>query len=135
MSIVFGVTAMVPAESSSPTFNEDVLPILQKNCQSCHRPGQIAPMPFLSYDSTRPWAKAIKAAVVVRKMPPWPAYSQVGHFTNDRSLKQSDIDTLVKWANSGAPSRLPWITFPMPGYHPKSGRGSIAVTLRSYFRD
>src|SRR5579864_8153793 len=51
------------------TFSKDVLPILQKNCQTCHRPGQIAPMSFLAYQSTRPWAKAMKAAVAARKMP------------------------------------------------------------------
>ena len=53
------------------TFQKDVLPILQGNCQSCHRPGQVAPMSFLTYKDVRPWAKSIKAAVAVRKMPPW----------------------------------------------------------------
>src|SRR3989441_4667857 len=84
------------------TFNRDVLPILQAKCQSCHRPGQIAPMSFLTYQSTRPWAKAMKAAVLSRKMPPWFADPGYGHFANDRSLKQSDIDTLVKWVDGGA---------------------------------
>jgi hypothetical protein len=91
------------ADTAAPvTFNKDVLPILQKNCQSCHRPGQIAPMSFLSYESTRPWAKAMKVAVATRKMPPWFADPQYGHFANDRSLKQSDIETISKWADSGA---------------------------------
>ena len=49
------------------SFNKDVLPILQRNCQVCHRPGEAAPMSFLTYESTRPWAKAIKQAVVTRK--------------------------------------------------------------------
>ena len=78
------------------TFNKDVLPILQKNCQSCHRPGQIAPMSFLTYKDVRPWAKAMKAAVVSRKMPPWFADPQFSHFANDRSLKPSDIETISK---------------------------------------
>ncbi len=99
---VLAMAVVAPAESSSVTFAKDVLPILQKNCQSCHRPGQIAPMSLLSYQEARPWAKAIKAAVATRKMPPWSADPNYGHFTNDRSLKQSDIDTLVKWADSGA---------------------------------
>jgi hypothetical protein len=76
--------------SSSPsqvTFHKDVLPILQKDCQSCHRPGQIAPMAFLTYENVRPWAKAIKAAVVTRKMPPWFADPKYGHFSNDCALK------------------------------------------------
>jgi len=89
------------------TFHKDVLPILQKNCQSCHRPGQIAPMSFLSYESTRPWAKAMKAAVVTRKMPPWFADPQFGHFLNDRSLKQSEIDVISQWADAGAPAGDP----------------------------
>jgi hypothetical protein len=87
---------------STVTFSKDVLPILQKNCQSCHRPGQVAPMALISYKDTRPWAKAIKTAVVTRKMPPWFADSKYGHFTNDRSLKQSEIDTLAKWVDTGA---------------------------------
>src|SRR5215831_6029141 len=83
------------------TFNKQVLPILQKNCQSCHRPGNIAPMSFLTYESTRPWAKAMKAAVAMRKMPPWFADPQYGHFANDPSLKPSDIEVISKWANNG----------------------------------
>lgn len=59
-------------------------------------------MSFLNYESTRPWAKAMKAAVVTKKMPPWNADPQFGHFTNDRSLKQADIETIAKWADSGA---------------------------------
>ena len=79
--------------STSVTFTKDVLPILQANCQSCHRPGQVAPMSFLSYKEVRPWAKAIKTAVALRKMPPWFADPRYGQFSNDRSLKQSEIDT------------------------------------------
>jgi hypothetical protein len=86
----------------SVTFHKDVLPILQKNCQGCHRPGQIAPMSFLTYENVRPWAKAMKAAVASRKMPPWFADPKYGHFANDRALKQSEIDTIVAWADGGA---------------------------------
>ncbi len=101
------VGAAMAAEISYPpvtpvTFNKDVLPILQKNCQSCHRPGQIAPMSLLTYQSARPWAKAMKSAVVQRMMPPWFADAQYGHFTNDRSLKPEDIDTIARWVDSGA---------------------------------
>jgi hypothetical protein len=101
--VVFGQTA----PSASPTFSKDVLPILQKNCQSCHRPGQVAPMSFVDYESVRPWAKAMKLAVVTRKMPPWFADPQVGHFANDRALNQSDIETIAKWAEGGAPEGNP----------------------------
>ena len=84
------------------TFNKHVLPILQKNCQTCHRPGEIAPMSFLTYRDVRPWAKAIKAAVVKRQMPPWFADPAYGHFANDKRLTGAEIVTLSAWAVSGA---------------------------------
>lgn len=100
--LVMCVEASAAGPAGAVTFNKDVLPILQRNCQTCHRPGNIAPMSFLSYETTRPWAKAMKAAVVTRKMPPWFADPQYGHFSNDRSLKQEEIDTIVQWVDNGA---------------------------------
>ena len=101
------VIASMPAESqqgaqASVTFNKHVLPILQKNCQTCHRPGEIAPMSFLTYKDARPWARAIKNAVVNRQMPPWFADPGYGHFANDRRLSDAEIQTLSKWADDGA---------------------------------
>lgn len=100
--IAAAAIAAEAAPPSSATFNKDVLPILQDKCQTCHRPGQVAPMSLLTYQDARPWAKAIKAAVETRKMPPWNADPSYGHFLNDRSLNQSQIETLVAWADSGA---------------------------------
>ncbi len=71
-SLLLSALIASSAWAGQVTFNKDVLPILQKNCrQSCHRPGEIGPMPLLTYDGVRPWAKAIKAAALTRKMPPW----------------------------------------------------------------
>jgi hypothetical protein len=92
----------IAGAASPPVFYKDVLPILQNRCQECHRPGEIAPMPFLSYADTRPWAKAIREAVLTRKMPPWFADPQYGHFANDRSLSKQEIDTLQHWVDAGA---------------------------------
>src|ERR1051326_13361 len=102
---VVAVLLMLSGEVSAAggvTFNKDVLPILQRNCQSCHRPGNIAPMSLLTYESARPWAKAMKAAVMSRRMPPWFADPQYGHFSNDQSMKQQDIDAIVQWVDGGA---------------------------------
>ncbi|MGA2214414.1 MAG: cytochrome c, partial [Bryobacteraceae bacterium] len=90
--------------SAPVSFYKDVLPVLQKNCQTCHRPGEIAPASFLSYESTRPWAKAIKTAVLTKKMPPWFADPHFGKFANDRRLSEADIRTLVAWVDAGAPA-------------------------------
>jgi hypothetical protein len=120
--LAMGAACLAADQSSSVTFTKDVLPVLQKNCQSCHRPGQVAPMSLLSYQEARPWAKAIKTAVATRKMPPWFADPNYGHFINDRSLKQSDIDKLVKWADSGAVEGNPKDA-PPPVAWPKGGWG------------
>ena len=95
-------SAAAMAAGNSVTFNKDVLPILENNCQQCHRPGEIAPMSLLTYTDARPWAKAIKAAVVSQKMPPWFADPQFGHFMDDRRLSDADLHTLIAWVDGGA---------------------------------
>ena len=84
------------------TFNKDVAPLLAKHCVTCHRPGEPAPMTLLSYKDARPWAKAMRNAVLARKMPPWFADPAHGKFTNDRRLSQEEIDTIAGWADSGS---------------------------------
>jgi hypothetical protein len=115
LALVGSTAALAATGGSVPTFNKDVLPILQKNCQGCHRPGEVAPMSLLTYKDARPWAKAMKVAVATKKMPPW--FAEYGHFANDRTLSAADVDTLVNWANNGAPEgdakdAPPPLTFP-----------------------
>src|SRR5579862_5521216 len=101
-SLLVGIAANAAPSTPSITFNKDVLPMLQRECQSCHRPGEVAPMSFLSYKETRPWASAIKSAVLTNKMPPWFADPSVGHFSNERKLTDQERVTLVAWVESGA---------------------------------
>src|SRR5271156_5442046 len=84
--LAFAALAAAAPVPSQPTYYKDVLPVLEKNCQGCHRPGEAGPMSFMTYESTRPWAKAIKSAVASKKMPPWFADPHHGKFANDRSL-------------------------------------------------
>jgi len=101
-----GIVAATPSAQSTkaaPTFNQDIAPILFRSCAECHRPNQIAPMSFLSYQDVRPWAKTIKTKVVAREMPPWFADPHYGKFKNDRSLSQQEIDKISAWADAGAP--------------------------------
>jgi hypothetical protein len=90
-----------------PTFYKDVLPILQNNCQTCHRAGEVAPMSLITYEETRPWVMAIKLAVTTKKMPPWYADPQYGHFSNERKLSPQEIKTIIAWADTGAPAGDP----------------------------
>src|ERR671922_1158346 len=59
------------ARHPAVTFAKDVAPILQRSCQNCHRPGQMAPMSLLTYQDVRPWVRSIKQRVTERSMPPW----------------------------------------------------------------
>jgi hypothetical protein len=96
--------ALDKAATKDATFNKDVLPILQKNCQVCHRPGEVAPMSLLTYQDARPWAKAIKTATLSGKMPPWTVEAEYDHhFSNAQRLTQIEIDALAAWADNGAP--------------------------------
>ena len=98
-----------PAAAQQPaapvTFTKDIAPIFQKACESCHRKDSIGPMSLVTYEEARPWARSIKARVAARQMPPWHIDKNVGiqHFQNDRSLSDTQISTIVKWVDAGAP--------------------------------
>ncbi len=103
-----GVTAISPTgEKQQPSFYKDILPILQDHCQSCHRPGEVAPMPLVTYEETRPWAPAIAKAVQTRMMPPWFADPRVGYFSNDPSLSESQIAIMLAWVRADSPAGNP----------------------------
>ncbi|HWE53659.1 MAG TPA: hypothetical protein VG273_27970 [Bryobacteraceae bacterium] len=100
--------AQKPAPSN-PTFSKDVAPIFEKSCQSCHHGGTSAPMPLLTYQDARPWAKSIKEKVARRDMPPWHLDKTVGirKYKNDISLSNDQIATIVRWVDAGAPEGNP----------------------------
>jgi peroxiredoxin len=87
----------------SITFTKHVAPILQNRCQECHRPGQIGPMPLLTYNEVVPWADTIREVIEERRMPPWHADPQFGKFANDRSLSADERETLLAWLDLGTP--------------------------------
>jgi mono/diheme cytochrome c family protein len=107
-AVLLSLPATAAAQSAPPpTFTKDVAPILQKNCQACHRPGEGGPFPLLTYDQVRPMASSIKRVVQQKIMPPWFADPQYGHFANERSLSAKEISTLVAWVNAGSPEGDP----------------------------
>jgi hypothetical protein len=101
-------------------FSTDVWPILERRCVGCHQPGEIAPMPLTSYSQVRPWANAIREAVLTRKMPPWDAAGDTAHdFRNDRSLTETEIHTITTWVKEGVPEGTPLKT----AFHPINAAG------------
>src|ERR1043166_4492108 len=107
IGLLFAYASTAATNPSPVTFTKDVAPVLERNCQGCHRPGEAAPFSLLTYQDARPWAKAMKEAVLLKKMPPWFADPHYGQFRNDRSMSQQDVDTLVKWVDAGAPEGNP----------------------------
>ena len=91
------------------TFTRDIAPILQRSCQNCHRPGQVAPMSLLTYEDARPWARSMKQRTGLRDkagvMPPWYIEKNIGiqHYKNDPSLSDEEVAKIAKWADTGAP--------------------------------
>ena len=129
------VMATTAVAQEQVTFTKDVAPILQERCQICHRVGTFAPMSLVTYEQARPWARSIKQKVLAREMPPWFIDKNVGvqHFSNDASLTDQEIATLVKWVDNGAPEGNP-ANMPPPRSFPDGqawqiGKPDMIVTL------
>lgn len=96
-----------PDLKAAPLFEQEVLPILQRHCQQCHRHGEIAPFPLVTYKQIRAKADKIAEVAAERKMPPWFADPCCGHFSNDPTLSRDEIYTIVSWVKAGAPGGEP----------------------------
>jgi hypothetical protein len=118
-----------PAADNAPTYTKDVAPILYKNCTSCHRPGEIAPMSLLTYDDVRPHARDIRDKIAEGTMPPWHAAMPAGTFLNERSLTAAEKSTILRWVANGAPKGDPKDLPPAPHYPQGWSIGTPDVVL------
>jgi len=108
--LAIGSLGVIPApvRAEVPTYHREVVRILQKNCQDCHRPGQVAPFSLLTYEQARKRAADIVNVTEARKMPPWPASTEVGGpFRDERVISDSEIATLESWLAAGSPEGSP----------------------------
>ena len=116
-AILIGIAisrSSVDPPSTPPTFYRNVLPILQQHCQRCHRPGEIAPMPLVTYDQVKSWTRLMNQDVHSRRMPPWFADPCCGHFANDPSLTEEQVATIGAWVDAKAPAGDPHDAPPPP---------------------
>ncbi|MDQ2774411.1 MAG: thiol-disulfide isomerase [Acidobacteriota bacterium] len=125
------VSVVAATAQSGVTFSSDVAPILYQHCVSCHHPNDIAPMSLLTYKEARPWAASIRAAVLMRKMPPWKADPHYGKWSNDPTLTQAEIGTLRSWVDGGAPEGDPKTMPSMPVFSTKwkIGKPDAVITI------
>ena len=120
------------------TYLKDVAPILERRCGSCHAAGGSSGVPLDNYERVRTWSRQIRADVLDRSMPPWPAAPGFGDFQNDQSLTPIEIELLAAWADGGTPlgagsagspgalsPQVPpageTVTLTLPAGHPSSG--------------
>jgi hypothetical protein len=120
----------------TPTYSEDVAPVLYRYCATCHRTDGVAPFAMTDYSVVKGWSESMKNRLLSRRMPPWHADPEYGHFANDISMPEQDRATLVRWLDAGAPrgtgsdplSELP----PPPAYDvipPSLGEPDETVTI------
>ncbi|MEI9814804.1 MAG: ascorbate-dependent monooxygenase [Acidobacteriota bacterium] len=103
MKPVWILIAAAASAIAAPTFNQDVAPILYENCATCHRPGEVAPFPLLTFQDAAKRAALIAVATEKRFMPPWKPEPGYGEFAHERRLTDAQIATLAEWAKAGAP--------------------------------
>lgn len=91
------------APTGDVTYSNQISRILNSRCVECHRDGELAPFPLETYDDVVGWAETIREVVNDRRMPPWFADSQYGHFANDGSMSEEEIHLINQWVDNGYP--------------------------------
>ena len=94
-------------EPAALTYSKNIAPIFQQHCQDCHRPGEVAPMSLLTFEDARRWKRSIKKEIRSGQMPPWHADPKIGHWRNDRRMSATEIDSVIRWIDAGAPEGDP----------------------------
>jgi hypothetical protein len=122
--VAFGAAGIGGLERPAPapvTFTENIAPIVYQNCVTCHRAGEAAPFPLISYEDVKKHAKTIVKVTGSRFMPPWRAVHGFGDFADERRLTDEQIATIADWFNHGMPegdrSKLPPLPKFADGWH------------------
>jgi thiol-disulfide isomerase/thioredoxin len=98
-----GSREAVVKAATTVTYHKDVAPILQKNCQVCHRPGEVGPFSLMTYKQAVTWAEDVKEYTASRKMPPWKPTAAAFPFHNERRLSDDEVKTIAAWVDGGTP--------------------------------
>jgi len=112
---------MLPLALLLVTFTRDIAPILNRHCASCHRAGEVAPFPLLTYQDAAKRAQLIAKVTESRYMPPWKPVTGYGKFQGERRLSDAEIAKLRAWAAQGVPEGNP-AELPPPPQFPETWR-------------
>ena len=130
--LFFGLLLPLTAQ---PTFSEDIAEIIYNNCASCHRSGEIGPMPFTNYNEVYAYASMIKYVTSIRYMPPWSPDHTYSNFLDERVLGDQEIQLISDWVNAGAPQGDPALEPPLPTFPTGSylGTPDLVVPMEQAF--
>ena len=131
---LLGAPALCAVPGNAPTYARDVAPILFQHCVECHHANDIAPMPLTTYAEVKPWAAAIREAVLLKTMPPWKADPHIGKWSNDPSLTDIQIATIKAWVEAGKPEGDPRYLPPTPVFADgwRAGKPDAIVTIPKF---
>lgn len=93
--------------NAAVTYHRDIAPILQANCQVCHRPGEVAPFTLATYADARHWGPMMVEVTANGTMPPWHASPEHGKFRNERRLSPHQKKGIADWVEAGCPEGNP----------------------------
>lgn len=116
IGLIVCLLALLPALGQTPNYSQDIAPILYTHCTSCHRPGEIGPMPFTNYSEAVAYGAMIKSVTQSRYMPPWkpdPAYRS---FVDENVLSTAQIQAIKDWVDGGMPQGNPALEPPLPSF-------------------
>src|SRR5262252_134117 len=136
------VFALVPVlvltgRAAPLTFFRDIAPIVRRNCAPCHKPGEAAPFPLLTYEDIKRHAQQIADVTRRRYMPPWLPEAGVGSFVEERRLSDTEIRLIDEWVKQGAPAGSPTaVETARPATNPewKLGKPDLVLHVQRAYR-
>jgi mono/diheme cytochrome c family protein len=120
-----------PRKQGAVTFNKDIAPIVFAECATCHRPGEVAPFPLLTYQDVKKRAEQIHDVTAKRYMPPWKSVPGHGEFRGERRLSDEELGLIDQWVRSGAPEGKASDLPPIPKFPEgwQLGKPDLIVTM------
>jgi len=119
----------IPSAKAQVTYSKDIAPIIYNNCTSCHRPGEIGPMPLTNFEEVSSWSGMIEYVTAIKYMPPWKPNKEYSNFVGERGLTDSEIELIADWVAAGSPQGDPALEPPLPDFPDGSQLGTPDLIL------
>lgn len=119
----------MPGYTQTVTYSEHIAPIIYQHCTSCHRAGEVGPMPFTNYAEVSAWAGMISYVTDIRYMPPWKPDHTYSRFVDENYLTDAEIDLLKQWVQQGSPQGDLSLEPPLPQFPTGSQIGTPDMVL------